>query len=170
MTTLESPGPLHGGGTPEGLLSTAPPSSLKPHHSTTYCRPHSKESPPRGHIPARTPAVEHFYGRVAQIRRFEERKGFTVTMITGRNQDSFGSQNVYSQTTNPFGCLDSNVQVGDLVLVKEYGCPVEAREDGHDDDFPILMVYNDVEESHLHALGVRLPDGPPDLHPGGYHG
>ena len=78
--------------------------------------------------------------------------------------------NVYCHTINPFGVLDSSLQVGDLVLVKEYGCLAEAQEDGRNDNFPILMVYNDEEESRLHALGESLPDGPPDLHPGGYYG
>ena len=78
--------------------------------------------------------------------------------------------NAYCHTINPFGVLDNTLQVGDLVLVKEYGCLAEAQEDGHNDDFPILMVYNDEEESRLRALGESLPDGPPDLHPDGYYG
>ena len=81
--------------------------------------------------------------------------------MTGRNT-------AHCHTINPIG-VDS-LQVGDLVLIKEYGCLAEAQEDGHNDDFPILMVYNDEEESRLHAQGASLPDGPPDLHPGGYYG
>ena len=76
----------------------------------------------------------------------------------------------YCHTINPFGVLDETLQVGDLVLVKEYDCLEEAQEDGHCDNYPILMVYNDGEESRLRALGVALPDGPPDHHPGGYYG
>ena len=78
----------------------------------------------------------------------------TVTYRNGRNK-------VYCLSINPFGCLDDSLQVDDLVLIKE---------DGHNEDFPILMVYNDEEESRLRALGVPLPDGPPDLHPHGYYG
>ena len=169
---------------PKGPLSTASPSSsptpaprsrpkvsspkpLNGHHSTTYCRPQMKESPARGHNPARTLAVkpddEHFYGRVVHIRHLERQRGCEVTMTSRRN-------NAYCHTNNPFGALDQKLQVGDLVLIKEYGCPFEAQGDGYNDNFPILMVYNDEEESCLHALGECLPDGPPDLHPGGFYG
>ena len=78
--------------------------------------------------------------------------------------------NTICHTINPFGVLDHKLQVGDLVLIKEYGCQADARKAGYNDNYPILMVYNDEEESCLHALGERLPDGPPHLHPGGYYG
>ena len=169
-----TPTPTASGGSslPHSLQKLACPkvSSPKPlngHYTTTYHMPQRKEILGYGHIPARTLAIkpddEHFYGRVRHIRNLERRRGCEVTMTHRRN-------NVYCHTTNPFGCLDKNLQVGDLVLVKEYGCLSEAREVGHSDNFPILMVYNDEEESRLHGLGVPLPDGPPDLHPGGYYG
>ena len=73
-------------------------------------------------------------------------------------------------TSNPFGILDEDLLVGDLVLVREFGVPEMAINAGYEDDNPILMVYNDKEESRLHALGEHLPELPPDLHPGGYYG
>ena len=88
--------------------------------------------------------------------------GSQVTMIYGKNKSC--------QTLNPSGVLDTELQVGDLVLVREYSSFRKATKDGHVDNFPILLVYNDVEESRLRAMGVSLPDGPPDLHPGGYYG
>ena len=148
------------------------PKPLNGHYSTTYYVPQEKENLGHScsglghdHIPARTLAVkpddQHFYGRVRHIRHLERRGEYEVTMTHRRN-------NTYCHTINPFGVL--SLQVGDLVLVKEYKCPAEAREDGHMDNFPILMVYNDEEESRLHALGESVPDGPPDLHPGGFYG
>ena len=95
-----------------------------------------------------------------------------MTYRDGKNKSRsvLGLNTPYCHTINPFGALDDKLAAGDLVLVKEYGCLQEAHKDGHEDDFPILMVYNDAEESCLRALGVPLPDGPPGLHPGGYYG
>ena len=170
---------------PEGPLSTASPSSsptpaprsrpkvsspkpLNGHQFTTYLYPQKKENPTV--VPARTLAVkpddQHFYGRVVRTRHLEGfgkrgGGGFAVKMTYRRN-------NAYCHTRHPFNV--GNLQIGDLVLIKEYGCPAEAWEDGYNDNFPILMVYNDEEESRLRALGECLPDGPPHLHPGGYYG
>ena len=144
------------------------PKPLNGHYTTTYFRPQRKEilghdpycsGRDHGHIPARILAIkpddEHFYGRVRNIGYGRDgERAVTVTYRNGRNK-------VYCLSINPFGCLDDSLQVDDLVLIKE---------DGHNEDFPILMVYNDEEESRLRALGVPLPDGPPDLHPHGYYG
>ena len=164
--------------------STAPrcpkvssPKPLNKHYTTTYHQPQRKEILGHGHIPARTLALkpddQHFYGRVWHIHRLEG-GGSEVTMTyrDGKNKSRsvLGLNTPYCHTINPFGALDDKLSAGDLVLVKEYGCLQEAHKDGHEDDFPILMVYNDAEESRLRALGVPLPDGPPGLHPGGYYG
>ena len=139
------------------------PKPFKGHFSTTYAWPQRKEI--LSHEPARTlslkPDKKHFYGRVSHIRRMKG-NGSQVTMIYGKNKSC--------QTFNPFGVLDTDLQVGDLVLVKQYSSFEKATKDGHVDNFPILLVYNDDEESRLRAMGVSLPDGPPDLHPGGYYG
>ena len=139
------------------------PKPFKGHFSTTYYGPQRKEI--LSHEPARTlslkPDKKHFYGRVSHIRRMKG-NGSQVTMIYGKNKSC--------QTLNPSGVLDTELQVGDLVLVKEYSSFEKATKDGHVDNFPILLVYNDDEESRLRAMGVSLPDGPPDLHPGGYYG
>ena len=92
-------------------------------------------------VPVRTLAVkpddQHFYGRVVRTRHLEGfgkrgGGGFAVKMTYRRN-------NAYCHTRHPFNV--GNLQIGDLVLIKEYGCPVEAWEDGYNDNFPILMVY-----------------------------
>ena len=95
-----------------------------------------------------------------------------MTYRDGKNKSRnvLGLNTPYCHTVNPLGVTDDKLAAGDLVLVKEYGSLQEAHEDGHEDEFPILMVYNNEEESRLRALGVSLPDGPPDLHPGGYYG
>ena len=95
-----------------------------------------------------------------------------MTYRDGKNKSRsvLGLNTPYCHTVNPFGVTDDKLAAGDLVLVKEYGCLEDAHKDGHEDEFPILMVYNDEEESRLRALGVPLPDGPPDLHLGGYYG
>ena len=139
------------------------PKPFKGHFSTTYAWPQKKEI--LSHEPPRTlslkPDKKHFYGRVSHIRRMKG-TGALVTMIYGKNKSC--------QTLNPFGVLDTDLQVGDLVLVRGYSSSRRANKDGHVDNFPILLVYNEDEESRLRAMGVSLPDGPPDLHPDGYYG
>lgn len=160
-----------GSGLPNSLQKSPCPkvSSPKPlngHVTTNYFHPQRKEilghdpycsGRDHGHIPARILAIkpddEHFYGRVRHIGTGRNGES-VVTMTYGRN-------NAHCHSINPFGCLDTSLRVDDLVLIKE---------DRLKDDCPILMVYNDEEESRLHTLGAPLPDGPPDLHPRGYYG
>ena len=170
------------GSTASRCPKVSSPKPLNKHYTTTYHQPQRKETIGHscsgighGHIPARTlalkPDEQHFYGRVWHIHRLEG-GGSEVTMTyrdgKSKSRSVLGLNTPYCHTVNPFGAMDDKLAVGDLVLVKEYRCLQEAHKDGHEDDFPILMVYNDAEESCLRALGVPLPDGPPGLHPGGY--
>ena len=71
------------------------------------------------------------------------------------------------RTVQPLSITES-LQPADAVLVKRYSDL--RREDGHDDFFPILMVYNKVEEAELTSRGVTFLECPPELSPGGYYG
>ena len=73
-----------------------------------------------------------------------------------KSRSVLGLNTPYCHSVNPFGVADNKLAAGDLVLVKEYGTLQEAHKDGHEDEFPILMVYNDKEESRLRALGVTI--------------
>lgn len=153
----------------EELHTTAAPKpplySPKPHNkhfATTYSRPQRKEQTLPPDVPRRPlslkPDDSHGYGRVMSVQDEE----VEVEYI---DQDTVFVYN----TIQPLS-ITEGLKPADAVLVKRYSNLQRARADGHDDFFPILMVYNEVEEAELKARGVTFPECPPELSPGGYYG
>ena len=77
---------------------------------------------------------------------------------------------VYNQDTTAPYWLHTTLRANDPVLLKMYHDPAEASDDGHEDYFPIMIVYNEEEEAELRSLGVLFPDFPPEMLPDGYYG
>ena len=84
--------------------------------------------------------------------------------------DYMDNSNITTHHTIQPLSITRGLQPNDTVLLRRYPNLQRAQADGHDFNFPIMMVYNDVEEAELRTRGVIFPDCPPELQPRGYYG
>ena len=114
---------------------------------------------PRRRVLPLKPDNTHYYGRVISVRQ-----GAKVEV------DFMYQGQVFNQYTTAPHWLHSTLRANDPVLLKMYHDPAEASDDGHEDYFPIVVVYNEKEEAELRSRGVLFPDCPPEKLPDGYYG
>ena len=116
------------------------------------------------------PDSSHFYARVVSVR--DQLRG--KLQPTGKKivELDYRHNNGKVYTAYPLAPLfmARDLRVNDAVLFKEYDSLTEAREDGHEDTTPIMVIYSKEEEAELTARGVFFPDCPPEMLPGGYYG
>ena len=150
------------------------PKPLGKHRLTTWRVPQLKENLcpgiPRRTIPSR-PDSSHFYGRVVSVSELQLQRD---SRPTGKKvvEVEFLQDNGEVSTAYPIApyFLARGLRVNDAVLFKVYDSMTEAKEDGHQDTTPIMVVYSKDEEAELTSRGAYFPDCPPEMLPDGYYG